>query len=674
MMGLRWKLFAGIACAVTAPVAAVTAYFPAAHISALEDALLRKAVSFARMSELDVRPAIAFDDAETAGEEFASTATDEDVALLALYRSDGSLIARRGSGDLAPPAATPSPIVTRAAGRVRVVVPVVATEGPRGTLVVELSAARVRAEGARWRRTGLLVGAAALLFGFGIAWMIGSSFGRRIGRVTEHARRVEAGDLSERPIADRSRDEIGQLAGVFHTMVRTIERIVAERTEALRASREQLRGLVETTHAVPWRMRPGALRFTYVGPQAAEVIAGVSGDWLAEDFWPARVSPDDAAAVRRVLDEATADRGSREAEFCLRRDDGRPAWIRLLVSHGRDGAEDVFRGFMFDVTERRRLEIELRLAQRLQAVGRLAAGVAHELNTPLQFVGDSLYFVRDSVAELGGLIEKYRALVGLAGVAEDTPAGAAARDLAGLESRIDLAYLLENLPDAIGRALEGVDRVGAIVASMKELAHPDQKDMAPVDVNRLIESTLVVSRNEYKYVAEVATELGDLPLVECHRGDVAQAFLAIVVNAAQAIGDVVAGTSGRGRITVRSAREGDSIVIRVADTGGGIPEAIRDKVFDPFFTTRGPGQGTGQGLAAARAIVVEKHGGDLGFETEAGRGTEFRIRLPIAHAQPLRARAKDAILDGEAGEPVAGDGDPPAGERGVEGGDGLAVA
>jgi signal transduction histidine kinase len=168
---------------------------------------------------------------------------------------------------------------------------------------------------------------------------------------------------------------------------------------------------------------------------------------------------------------------------------------------------------------------------------------------------------------------------------------------------------------------------------MKEFAHPDAVEMAPVDLNRAIESTLVIARNEYKYVADVVTDFAVLPPVRCHAGDVNQAVLNIIVNAAHAIGDVVNGTADRGRITVRTRLEGDeSVVVTITDTGSGIPEAIRDRVFDPFFTTKEVGRGTGQGLAIARVIVVDRHRGELTIDSEVGRGTICYLRLPLQGA------------------------------------------
>jgi signal transduction histidine kinase len=284
-------------------------------------------------------------------------------------------------------------------------------------------------------------------------------------------------------------------------------------------------------------------------------------------------------------------------------------------------------GISLDVTPWRKLELELRHAQKLESVGRLASGVAHEINTPMQFVSDSVHFVQDAMTDLVDVVTKYRAVNEL--VLADLPARSAADAATQAEQEMDLDYVLANVPAALDRSIEGLNRVTVIVQSMKDFAHPDRTEMAAVDLNRAIQSTLTIARNEYKYVADVETDFGEIPLVMCHGGDVNQAFLNIVVNAAHAIGDAIKGTPAKGRIVIQTRVDGDDVVVRISDTGGGIPETIRDQVFDPFFTTKDVGKGTGQGLAIARAVIVEKHSGDLSFETEMGHGSTFVIRLPI---------------------------------------------
>jgi len=273
------------------------------------------------------------------------------------------------------------------------------------------------------------------------------------------------------------------------------------------------------------------------------------------------------------------------------------------------------------------MEIELRQALKLESVGRLAAGIAHEINTPVQFVGDSIFFLRDANRELMAVVKKLRDVS--MRVVANAPAVEAAKEALAAEAAADLSYLMDHIPEAIDLAAEGLARVGTIVRSMKEFAHPDAREMVHADLNRAIERTIVVARSEYRDVADLETDLGILPPVQCHVGDINQAILNIVVNAAHAIGDVIAAKQQRGRITIETRSVGDMVTIRISDTGGGIPDSVRGRIFDPFFTTKGVGEGTGQGLALARSIVVEKHRGELSFETEVGVGTTFVLRLPI---------------------------------------------
>jgi signal transduction histidine kinase len=290
-----------------------------------------------------------------------------------------------------------------------------------------------------------------------------------------------------------------------------------------------------------------------------------------------------------------------------------------------------------EMNARLRVEAELRQGQKLEAVGRLASGVAHEINTPIQFVSDGVHFLRDANKDLVLVLEKLHTVQG--SVLSGTPSSAAAAEVTETEEAVDLPYLMERMPLAIDRCLDGLGRVASIVRSMKEFAHPDTAEMTTVDLNRAIESTLTVARNEYKYVAELETKLGPLPPVTCHVGNVNQVVLNIVVNAAQAIGESVERGGKKGLISVSTRHENGQVFIAIADTGGGIPESIRERIFDPFFTTKEVGKGTGQGLAVARSIIVDKHGGDLRLESEIGQGTTFHIRLPVAGKKPERAIA-----------------------------------
>jgi len=269
-------------------------------------------------------------------------------------------------------------------------------------------------------------------------------------------------------------------------------------------------------------------------------------------------------------------------------------------------------GTGYDITDRKDAEERLASMDRHESIGRLAAGVAHEINTPIQFLNDSACFIREGVTELLAYIDRLHAATTVRPEGSD-----------------DVEYMREELPPAMLRVAEGLARITETVRSMKDFSHADQAEMSAVDLNRAINSTLIVARSEYRDVADLETDLGEIPPVACHGGQINQVVLNLVVNAAHAIGDALKGTGGRGRIVVRTRLENERVVISIGDTGGGIPEAIRARIFDPFFTTKEVGRGTGQGLSVSRNVVVKGHGGELDFITELGKGTTFFVRLPI---------------------------------------------
>ena len=281
-----------------------------------------------------------------------------------------------------------------------------------------------------------------------------------------------------------------------------------------------------------------------------------------------------------------------------------------------------------DITERLMLKEQLLQAQKLESIGQLAAGIAHEINTPTQYIGDNVRFLKDAFADLSSLLANYDRL--LAAAKGNALSGEVVQEVSAAVEHADAGYLLGEIPKAIEQTLEGVGRVSKLVSAMKDFSHPGSKEKTMLDLNRAIESTITVARNEWKYVADMETDYdSSLPPVSCLPGELNQVILNLIINAAHAIADVLGkGDSKRGIIKVQTRNCPEWDEIRIQDTGSGIPEKVRARIFDPFFTTKEIGKGTGQGLAIARSVVVDKHGGTIHFETEVGKGTTFIIRLP----------------------------------------------
>lgn len=284
-----------------------------------------------------------------------------------------------------------------------------------------------------------------------------------------------------------------------------------------------------------------------------------------------------------------------------------------------------------DVTAQLLLESQLRQSQKLEAIGSLAAGIAHEINTPIQFIGNNAHFLSHSFTTLIEWASDSIQAIERA-VAEGVPHPALV-DVLKKRDEVDLPYLLKEIPNAISQSLDGIARVTDTVRAMREFSHPGTGARSHLDINRALEGALAVARSELKNVAEIITDFQpSLPPIACFPNDINQAFLNLLVNAAHAVADSKAAGRRRGVITLKTRRDGDWVEVSVADNGTGIPAAIRDQVFDSFFTTKSIGRGTGQGLAIARNAIEKKHGGTIRFETVEGEGTTFFVRLPIAPA------------------------------------------
>ena len=377
---------------------------------------------------------------------------------------------------------------------------------------------------------------------------------------------------------------------------------------------------------------------TYRSPSFTRVLGfPLDGSQNAERC--GEIHPDDCEMVAADRQEMIRTGIGRVLEYRMRHRDG--SW-RTFESHGnpvRNARGEVENLVVVgrEITERkkaeeerRQMEVQLLHAQKMESIGQLAAGIAHEINTPTQYIGDNTLFVKEGIVELMKVLEAYGRL--LQAAKEQAFSRELTEEVEATVKVADAEYLAKEIPKAIDQSLMGIRRVAKIVGAMKEFSHPGTNEKTPLDLHRAIESTITVATNEWKYVADVVTDFcGDLPAVPCLPGELNQVILNLIVNASHAIADVAGESAGgKGIITVSTRLDDEWVEIRVADTGTGIREEIRSKIFDPFFTTKGVGKGTGQGLAIAHSVVVDKHGGELQLESAVGKGSTFIIRLPLS--------------------------------------------
>jgi PAS domain S-box-containing protein len=414
-----------------------------------------------------------------------------------------------------------------------------------------------------------------------------------------------------------------------------LEETVRQQTDELRHSEQHYRLITENAGDLIGLM-DGDTRVVYRSP-SYERLLGYSAAELAALGAFGWAEPTEREALLTAARACFSDGTSRVLQFNARRKDGSLVALESVCTPFRDATGRIT-GVLWvarDMTERRQLELQLRHAQRLESIGQLAAGVAHEVNTPTQFIADNTHFLVDAWTRVGHVLENYRALA-TAAAAHPEFAGLA-KAAAAAESAEDVPFLEVEIPRALQQSLDGLSRVSRIVCALKEFAHPGAPQLTPSDLNRIVERALVVTRYEWKYVAEAVTALDDtLPPVPCVVDELNQVLLNLIINAAHAIGDALKPRQeARGTITIRTRRDGAWAVIEVEDTGTGISPEIRDRIFEPFFTTKPVGKGSGQGLALAHASIVKHHHGRIDVESEVGRGSTFILRLPLeAPAEP----------------------------------------
>lgn len=412
------------------------------------------------------------------------------------------------------------------------------------------------------------------------------------------------------------RDEDGNMIGISTTIRDLSEH--KELEQKLSTAESQMRALLETTgeHML---ILDRAWRLTFTNrPQPAGDMGAVIGMSLW-DYQPEILGTVFEQEYRKAMDQ----RVTRRSEGYL------PAMKKWYACT----AYPIGTGLLIlaqDVTEKHAIDDQLRSAQKMEAIGQLAAGIAHEINTPIQYVGDNTLFFKDCWEQVTHMLELAQQLRSeIKGNAESAPE---CREFDASVGSADLVYLREEVPKAIDQTLDGIERVSKIVRAMKEFSHPGSEHKQATDLNKAIEATVTIARNEWKYVADVELHLDhDLPPVVCLAGEINQMLLNLLVNAAHAIQEAQRNNSKvRGKIAITTLHEGPWAEIRIKDSGTGIPEEIRDRIFDPFFTTKEVGKGTGQGLTLAQTVVVKKHSGRIWFDTEQDNGTTFFVRLPLS--------------------------------------------
>ncbi len=407
-----------------------------------------------------------------------------------------------------------------------------------------------------------------------------------------------------------------------------------DNTSTLRADGEKFALMANNIKEVLWMCSADGQRVLYVSPAYEHIWGRKTQDlYNHPEYWLDDIHQDDRERIMIAFTEKATQANDYTEEYRIVRPDGQIRWVR---DHGfpvydQAGKHNAIAGTVMDITGQKEIEGSLRLAHKLEAIGRLSAGIAHEINTPAQYVGDNLRFLEESLPNLLSINGNLTSLMQAVFEDKETVTKTMLSDLFDLIEKADMEYLIEEIPIAISQSLNGMKSISEIVCAMKEFTHPGTDNKELTDVNAMIKNTIIVSKNEWKYVADVKENFEtNLPLVPSHTQMLGQAVLNLIVNAAHAIEEVInKEVDERGQISVSTRLLQDKVEISISDTGPGIPDKIKEQIFDPFFTTKEVGKGTGQGLSLVRKAIVEHHGGTLDIDTQLGKGTTFIIRLPL---------------------------------------------
>ena len=671
-ISIRIKIIGLVVLTTVFTLGAGFAIFVPSHLKSMREAMVRSGVMHARLIGLHAFEHLTDGQATDTEHLLDYLKASSDVLDARVYDQNGVLVAvfARDVGQSSR-RTNPNPqLIEFQEGALHIHQPVEYQGVHLGTVGLRLSSHGLerRSGDYVWYALGTLVGLVSL------SLLLAMWFHRLVTRplltLAEVAQHIAREDDYTIRVPESGQDEIGVLCDHFNHMLGQIQSRQDERNRANRALRNSEGKFHALADLLPLPVfeidRQGCFTFvnrtalTALGYEESDIAGGLTLSDLieAQERWQL-----DARLKKMFNGEMRA----REEHTIVRKDGS--TFSAILSSNSILHEEQVvgIRGVIVDISDRKRAEqmfrqmneeleerVEQRTAelndtlrqlresqsqlvqaQKLEAIGQLAAGIAHEINTPAQFVGDNTRFVTECFDDLMAVLSAQGDFV-----KSCEEQGLMKEEIAAIQKLLeekDIDFIREETPAALEQSLEGLARIAHIVLAMKEFSHPGEKHKTPSSINKTIETTVTVSRNEWKYVAEIDLDLADeLPPVECYPNEIGQIWLNLIVNASHAIGDVVRGTEEKGRISIRTAGDDDQVTIEVSDTGAGIPESIRNRIYEPFFTTKEVGTGSGQGLAFVYDIVVKKHDGTIECDTEEGKGTTFRIRLPVRQ-QELKA-------------------------------------
>ncbi|MBI4948708.1 MAG: PAS domain S-box protein [Deltaproteobacteria bacterium] len=474
---------------------------------------------------------------------------------------------------------------------------------------------------------------------------ISRGLGRRFASLIDSIDRFDYGK-KEAQIEVYGDDEIGRLAGCLRRLFADIyESGIAheqymniikwesaqhqKKAEDLKKSEERFRGLVETTNDWVWEVDRDC-RYTYASPKVRDILGYAPEDLIGKtpfDF----MLPDEAGRVRALCASITASRMPfNNMENANLRKDGSIVVIETSGTPFFDHWRGLlgYRGIGRDITgrkgaeeERSRIQVQLVQSDKMASIGQLAAGVAHEINNPVGYVGSNLNALSDHVSALLSLNSHYENALKAALEEREDDFLLHAEAVEAFKKKEDIGFVARDIESIIGESKDGLDRIKAIVKGLKDFSYAPEGELALSDINGCIDDALRLAWHEIKHKAELVRDFSEVPKVHCRPWRLTQVFLNIILNAAQAM-------EARGSIWVKTEESAGKVRVTIRDNGPGMAEEVKSKVFDPFFTTKPPGSGTGLGLAIALGIISE-HKGTIELESAPGMGTTFYITLPL---------------------------------------------